>query len=127
MQEFQSFDTKAAQKKAVKTAIERVADRLGNTPTICRKCYVHPEVLQAHAEGQLLLEVKRQVEQELREDLSELDPEEAAVLAFLQRRLQRTLKDKLSDSLTILQKQNKKQSGKKSQRAVPQPLEQSAV
>ena len=29
-------------------ALEEVAARLGNTPTICRKCYVHPEVLQAY-------------------------------------------------------------------------------
>jgi DNA topoisomerase-1 len=58
LQEFQEFDTKAALKRNVKAAIERVASRLGNTPTICRKCYVHPEVLTAFAEGQLLLQVK---------------------------------------------------------------------
>jgi DNA topoisomerase I len=119
LQEFQTFDSKAAQKKAVKMAIERVAARLGNTPTICRKCYIHPELLQAHAEGQLLLEIKRQAEQELRQELSGLAPEEAAVLAFLQRRLQRTLKDKLSDSLAILQKQtNSNQRRKKPKRPV---------
>jgi DNA topoisomerase-1 len=110
LREFQSFDSKAAQKKAVKTAIEHVAARLGNTPTICRKCYIHPEVLQAHAEGQLLFEIKRQVEQELRSELSGLDPEEAAVLAFLQRRLQWTLKSKLSDSLAMLQEPRKNRS-----------------
>ena len=65
LQEFESFDTKAALKKNVKAAIERVASRLGNTPTICRKCYVHPEVLSAYAEGQLLLQVKAEVESEL--------------------------------------------------------------
>jgi DNA topoisomerase IB len=30
-----------------------VARRLGNTPPICRKCYIDPEVLLAYAEGQL--------------------------------------------------------------------------
>ncbi|MFL4974819.1 MAG: DNA topoisomerase IB, partial [Microvirga sp.] len=39
LQEFQEFDTKAALKKNVKAAIEKVATRLGNTPAICRKCY----------------------------------------------------------------------------------------
>jgi DNA topoisomerase-1 len=105
LQEFQTFDSNAAQKKAVKAAIERVAARLGNTPTICRKCYIHPEVLQAHAEGQLLLEIKQRVEEELRDELSGLRPEEAAVLVFIQRRLARTLKDKLSESLEVLKRQ----------------------
>jgi DNA topoisomerase I len=118
LQEFQSSDTKVAQKKAVKAAIERVAARLGNTPTICRKCYIHPELLQAHAEGQLLLEAKRRTEQELRDELPGLDPEEAAVLAFLQRRLQCTLKDKLSDSLAILQQTNSNQGKRKPKRPI---------
>ena len=33
--------------------VAAVARRLGNTPTICRKCYIHPEVLSAYAEGRL--------------------------------------------------------------------------
>jgi DNA topoisomerase I len=117
LQEFQSFDTKAALKKNVKAAIERVASRLGNTPTICRKCYVHPEILTAYAESQLLLEVKEQVESELREKLQDLRPEEAAVLTFLEARLRRTLKDKLEDSVALLEGGNgasKKIKSKKS-------------
>lgn len=99
LQEFEAFDTQAAQKKNLKAAIERVSSRLGNTPTICRKCYIHPEVLNAYVEGNLLLEIKDQVEEELREDLATLRPEEAAVLAMLESRLQRTLEDSLKDSL----------------------------
>ena len=53
------FDTEARRRRRTcSAAIERVAARLGNTPTICRKCYVHPEVLTAYVEGQLLLEIK---------------------------------------------------------------------
>lgn len=99
LREFEAFDTQAAHKKNVRTAIERVAARLGNTPTICRKCYVHPEVLQAYAEGGLLLEVKEQVEEELRGDIAALKPEEAAVLALLEARLNRNLEDDLKKSL----------------------------
>jgi len=73
-----------------------VAARLGNTATICRKCYVHPEILTTYVEGSLLPEVKERVEAELREDLPGLKPEEAAVLTLLQQRLSTTLKDKLS-------------------------------
>jgi DNA topoisomerase I len=108
LQEFERFDTKAAQKKNLKAAIERVAARLGNTPTICRKCYVHPEILNSYAEGQLLLEIKQEVEGELRDDLAALKPEEAAVLGLLQARLNRTLADQLEDSLTAVRKKPRK-------------------
>jgi len=40
-------------KKELVTTITAVARRLGNTPTICRKCYIHPEVLTAFADGRL--------------------------------------------------------------------------
>lgn len=104
LQEFEAFDSQAAQKKNIKAAIERVAARLGNTPTICRKCYVHPEVLQAYGEGALLLQMKQRVETELKEDLAELRPEEAAVLAFLKARLSRTLEGDLKKSLARARK-----------------------
>jgi DNA topoisomerase-1 len=110
LQEVQTFDSKAAFKKNVKSAIERVAARLGNTATICRKCYVHPEILQAYAEGDLLLQVKATIGDELRNDLPKLSPEEAAVLALLEARLSRTLKDKLQDSVALLRKS--KRNGK---------------
>ncbi len=79
-----------------------MAARLGNTATICRKCYVHPEILTTYVEGSLLLEVKERVEAELREDLPGLKPEEAAVLTLLQQRLSTTLKDKLAASVSKL-------------------------
>jgi DNA topoisomerase-1 len=104
LREFEAFDTKAAQKKNLRDAIERVSSRLGNTPTICRKCYIHPEVLNAYVEGQLLLEIKEEVEGELRSDLSQLKPEEAAVLAMLEARLKRSLEDSLADSVTAVKK-----------------------
>ena len=116
LQEFEAFDTQAAQKKNIRDAIERVSSRLGNTPTICRKCYVHPEVLSAYAEGNLLLEIKQQVEEELREDLANLKPEEAAVLAMLESRLKRTLEGSLKESLVALATKGarkKKSPGKK--------------
>lgn len=99
LQEFEAFDSGAAAKKNVRAAIERVASRLGNTPTVCRKCYIHPEIFASYAEGALLLEVKAQVEAELREELATLGPEEAAVLTLLRQRLGTTLKDKLEASL----------------------------
>jgi DNA topoisomerase-1 len=111
LQEFEAIDTQAAQKKNIRAAIESVAARLGNTPTICRKCYVHPEVLNAYVEGQLLLEVRRQAREALREELAQLKPEEAAVLAMLEARLKRTLEDSLQASLAAVKKGTKKRKG----------------
>jgi DNA topoisomerase-1 len=91
LREFEAVDNQAKAKKNVRAAIERVASRLGNTPTICRKCYVHPEVLNCYLEGSMLLEVKQEVETELREQLSTLKPEEAAVLTFLETRIKREI------------------------------------
>lgn len=87
LQELSSFDSEAAAKRNVTAAIERVAGRLGHTPAICRKSYVHPEIVGAYMAGDLLLNLKDAVEAELAADLAGLEPEEAAVLAFLQQRL----------------------------------------
>ena len=91
LNELKSFDSAAQAKRNLRTAIENVASRLGNTATICRKCYVHPEVLTSYLDGNLILEIKSAVESELREDLDRLKPEEAAVLAMLRGRLAREL------------------------------------
>jgi DNA topoisomerase-1 len=65
--------------------------RLGNTVTICRKCYVHPDIVNSYMAGELLLEIKDQIDRELSADFTGLRPEEAAVLALLEGRLRREL------------------------------------
>ncbi len=94
LREFEAFDSQAAAKRNVTRAIERVAAELGNTPAVCRKCYVHPEVVDAYFDGTLLRQLKEQVEADLREEIRGLTPEEAAVLAFLQQRLAREVAER---------------------------------
>ena len=89
LSEFEAVDSEAGAKRNIKAAIEKVAARLGNTPTICRQCYVHPEVVNAYVEGSLLSALKAEAESVLRKKLARLAPEEAAVLAMLQSRLKR--------------------------------------
>lgn len=89
--EFEKFDSQAAAKKNVRAAIETVSARLGNTPAVCRKCYVHPEVIDSYMSEALILQIEQEVERELRDGVGGLRPEEALVLAFLQRRLQEKL------------------------------------
>ena len=89
LQELEAFDTKTQAKKNVVQAIERVAARLGNTPAVCRKCYVHPEVLNSYLDGTMLDSLKQRAEQEMTNNLHALRPEEAAVMGLLQQRLTR--------------------------------------
>jgi DNA topoisomerase-1 len=87
LQAFESFDSATQAKKNVVQAIEHVAKRLGNTPSVCRKCYVHPAILDAYLDGTLADTLKQRAEQELAAALPDLPAEEAAVLALLQQRL----------------------------------------
>jgi DNA topoisomerase I len=80
----QGFESAAGAKRNVRTAIEIVATRLGNTPTICRKCYVHPLVISEYLDGNLASHIN-EIENELREVPAELSPDEAAVLWMLRR------------------------------------------
>jgi DNA topoisomerase-1 len=87
LNELESFDSAAQAKRNLRAAIEKVAGKLGNTATICRKCYVHPEVLNSYMDGKLVLELKEKAESELRGDVQSFKPEEVAVFALLRGRL----------------------------------------
>ena len=91
LRELESFDSQAAAKKNLRAAIERVASRLGNTVTICRKCYIHPEVMTSYLDGSLLEQLQQAVHSELKDELEHLKPEEAVVLAFLEAKIRRDL------------------------------------
>src|SRR5216117_1712016 len=44
----EEFETKKQAKSNIKTAICAVAELLGNTPAVCRKCYIHPVIVEAY-------------------------------------------------------------------------------
>lgn len=83
--EYEKADSAAAAKRNVRAAIEQVSARLGNTPTICRKCYVHPQVIDSYLADELVLELQGEIEDEL--EGAALRPEERVVLDFLKTRL----------------------------------------
>jgi len=89
LREFERFDSTTQAKKNVVRAIETVAGQLGNTPSICRKCYIHPRIIDSYLDGTMVRALRRRAEKTLREDVHELKPQEAAVLGLLQQRLQR--------------------------------------
>jgi DNA topoisomerase I len=82
----EGFASEAAAKRNVTRAIEQVAAQLGNTVAVCRKSYIHPEVVAAYLDGTLLRHLGEAVEENLLENLASLRGEEVAVLALLQQR-----------------------------------------
>lgn len=48
-------DTAAARKKGVVAAVKSTAAALGNTVSVCRKCYIHPKVIELFLDGKLEL------------------------------------------------------------------------
>lgn len=91
LQEFKDFDSQAAAKRNLTRAIERVAQRLGNTKAVCRKCYIHPAVIDAYLDRSLAETIRRRAARELHGRLGQMSGEEAAVLALLERRMRREL------------------------------------
>ncbi|MCU1225771.1 MAG: topoisomerase [Edaphobacter sp.] len=88
LREFETFDSETQAKRNVVQAIRQVAGRLGNTPSVCRKCYVHPAVLDCYMGGVLFETVKRRVEEEDASSPEALRQEESALLRLLKRQLE---------------------------------------
>ena len=84
----EAFDSQAAAKKNVLRAVESVSRRLGNTPAICRKCYIHPAIFEGYLDGSLADGLRARAEEVLDQPGSGLSAEEVAVAAFLSKRLE---------------------------------------
>jgi DNA topoisomerase-1 len=81
-----SFTSQAQAKRNVISAIESVAKRLGNTRAVCRKCYIHPAILDSYMEGGTIQTIKARAR--LAGKSGALSSEEAAVVRMIGRRLQ---------------------------------------
>jgi DNA topoisomerase I len=73
-------------KKNIVAAVKRVAERLGNTPTVCRGCYIHPSVLEAYAEGKTIEEFRPRRSRLIQRQQPEYTVEELALLKLLKAR-----------------------------------------
>ncbi len=74
-------------KRKVKSVIEAVALKLGNTPTICRKCYVHPDVVTSYLNGSLTPGQLKAVAESASDDAGLMAHEEQALVKFLAGRI----------------------------------------
>lgn len=87
LSEFKKYASQAEAKRNVVAAIEKVARQLGNTPAICRRCYVHPEILNSYMSGELVKMVEGKIAEKFKRQCAKLNSDEVMVLAFLNKRL----------------------------------------
>lgn len=92
LHEIESFNSESEAKSNVVRAIESVACLLGNTPAICRRCYVHPEVIESYLDQTLSPHLQRGVPPLLARSLRGLQQHEIAVIALLRARQSKTSK-----------------------------------
>ncbi len=104
LQDAKKCDTKAQQKRNIVQAIEAVAARLGNTPAVCKKCYIHPDVIGAYMDGTLLQTLQQRADKAIANSSRKLPPEETAILRLLKDRLA-SEKDRLRTQLRASLKQ----------------------
>ncbi|MBV9873084.1 MAG: DNA topoisomerase IB [Verrucomicrobia bacterium] len=126
LRKMEEVGSKRLAKKNVISAVESVAKALGNTPAICRKCYVHPMIIDSYMNGALANSLRLKADAELSDRLNELRPAEAAILAFLRDEMENRAKKKPQDLSTALTKslaqlsRKKKRSGVRSQKQQPE-------
>ncbi len=110
LRQFENCKSQKQARKNIVQAIEQVAQRLGNTVAVCRKCYVHPDVISAYLDGELLKIIKPRLENKNGKMPAGLTADEAAVFGLLKARLtaqkkkDRPLPELLKRSLSLASK-----------------------
>ncbi|MFT3829157.1 MAG: DNA topoisomerase IB [Opitutaceae bacterium] len=107
------FGTKREAKANLRAAITRVAERLRNTPAVCRKCYIHPLVLERYLAG---VRLPPTAPNATASDVGQgsggllapaLGATERAVLRLLRRRSERPLLERLSRSVVAARRRRR--------------------
>ena len=89
LQEIDAVETVAGRKKHVASAIAAVARQLGNTRAVCRRCYIHPAVIEHYLDGPTIEVLRGRAASLIVKGGRHLSREETAVLALLHRRMSR--------------------------------------
>nr|WP_325099694.1 DNA topoisomerase IB [Aquamicrobium zhengzhouense] len=82
-------DTKRAQAVELNALIDKVAARIRNTRAVCRRCYIHPLIIDGWLEGRLQQEIG-DIRRRARKPLKGLDDEESLFLRWLDRQMVQT-------------------------------------
>lgn len=72
--------------KNIKEAVNRVSERLGNTPSVARGSYIDPRIIEEYTEGRTLKYFQKEISSLIKKS-ENLSKEEIGVLYMLQRRL----------------------------------------
>jgi DNA topoisomerase I len=118
LHKMEEVGSKKPARQNVVRAVESVAKALGNTPAICRKCYVHPVIIDSYMNGALANSLRLKADAELSDRLNELRPAEAAILAFLRDEMEKRAKKKPQDLTTVLTKSLARLDKKRKPRSV---------
>ena len=86
LQECDAFESESQAKKNVVRAIRSVAEQLGNTPSVCRKCYVHPAVLETYMSGTMVSFLKKNIQRRRARAGHALRHEERVLIRLLKRK-----------------------------------------
>jgi DNA topoisomerase I len=84
LRQFESCETQTQAKKNVVQAIASVAEQLGNTPSVCRKCYVHPQVIESYMDGAMMKAFETEVKKEVEKSPHALRRDELDLLHLLE-------------------------------------------
>jgi DNA topoisomerase-1 len=94
------FESAAEAERNIKAAVDAVAGLLGNTRAVCRRSYIHPEVLNAYLDHSLTQALRTRA-MGRRRSASRMSRAEAAVLTLLQRRLGRRRRSRAAPSAPL--------------------------
>jgi len=83
LREFDACMSETEAKKNIVATVKLVAERLGNTPAVCRKSYIHPAILASYLDGSMLRTLHDLTEETLSAKVAGLEEEEMALLALL--------------------------------------------
>lgn len=71
-------------KKNIINAVKKVAEQLGNTPSVCRSSYIHPTIIKAYEKGITLEEFTPKKFRRIKRIENDYEPEEKSLLRLFQ-------------------------------------------
>jgi DNA topoisomerase I len=77
-------ETETELKRNLVKVVKRVAEILGNTPSVCRASYIHPTVIEAYSKGVTIEDFRPSRARAIKRLAAELDPEEIALIKLFE-------------------------------------------
>lgn len=87
LSEIGAAEDEKALKKNICKAVKKVAEQLGNTPTVCRASYIHPTILKSYEKGVTLDEFRPKKKRRIGRIREEYEPEERALMKLFKAKI----------------------------------------